>query len=116
MNSLSWILYLADVLTNLSFVFVFLGSVCFLAISICWLVWSSDSQRKEEPPHRVFGSIVLASLFSLLVGLLVPEKTTFYLIAASEFGEIAVHTEEVSKILESVHMYIMHQLEVPTKD
>jgi len=137
MNSLSWLLYWADVLPSLSSWLAFLSFLLFvifaLAIGLGYGMMSDageiqkkwDDERHEmvkclvgETPLyktgrsiRLFG-FMFCPLFFVLWGasFLVPEKETFYLIAGSEAGERALQTPEFGKVRAVINKYLDDQL------
>lgn len=114
MNSLSWLLYLSDVLPALSESLVglsfALGS-CTIVSSIGLCLAISEHNEKAQEMFKSFMRYTIRLFFPfLLVGLLIPSKETFYLIAGSEVGEVVVQSEEAKEILNDVHAVIKHQL------
>ena len=113
MNNLSWLIYLASVVPNLS---GFIVTIIIVVISAL-LFWSSvtymhncDHIKEEEweyPNFKVF--IPLIFLLGLIASL-IPDKQAIYLIAGSEAGEHVVNTPEAQEILNDVHKIIKLQL------
>lgn len=103
MNSLSWLLYLADVLPSFGSALTFITLV--LAVistvgAIASLVEGIED-GDDEIAKKVFSissktAVISLSLF--IFSFLIPEKQTFYLIAASEIGEEALLSEEAIKL------------------
>lgn len=122
MNTLSWLLYLADVagtVDNASSFLSFFCFVCFVAsiIAVCLAEENSgkDSflyQFIKGWPTRTFIA------FFVFIGLtfVTPSKTTMYLIIASEMGEELIETEEIAAIRTFVVEYLESQnIEIPVK-
>ena len=126
MNNLSLLIYLAEVLPNLSSVvgrWAWLGAIAtFAAVIVLFLAKLTFTDeytrefRKEVYEQykdmRVFWPLYWLCLFVplLLVSELVPSKETIYLIAGSEAGEAVVTSEEGKEILNDIHEVIKHQL------
>jgi len=143
MNSLSWLLYWADVLPALS---RWMCAVCFLlfaAFSIILFLGvtdffgdatekvtrydakAGDYVETEFLKNPKFAAIatrfrkigLLAPVFFLLWGasFMVPEKETFYLIAGSEAGERAIQTPEFDKVRKVINKYLDDNLDTGEK-
>lgn len=122
MNSLSWLLYWAAVLPNVA---TFIGIVAFLlsflsafALAFHFIVseqtresrYYDDERRRNDSifkytdeariAQKLWWTKISLPVFLLLWGssFLVPEKETFYMIAASQAGEKALEAPEVGKI------------------
>lgn len=118
MNSLSWMIYAADVLVRLiSFfgvgaaVFLFAGGVSFLATAE-----PTNLNREEKMSVRKLGKklFAFAACFAIIACFL-PSKGTVYMIAASEAGEQVIKTPEAREMFESLRLRIMEELKVETK-
>ncbi len=125
MNNLSWFLYIADVLYQQG---TFLALLCVITPPIYLLsrlisrlsaenITHRDGpaaiKRAEEEKARPF--ITTYKFFTYpLIGLFllffVPNKDTFYLIAASEAGEMVVNTPEAQEIMSSLQEILNVQL------
>lgn len=107
MNSLSWTLYLIEVITNVNFVaaaWLIGGGV---AIALMWffggmmldLQCSVDTADTGYSIMRRVSKIWAAgAVFAAIICIFVPSKQTFYLIAASEIGERVAQSDAVSGI------------------
>lgn len=94
MNTLSWFLYLADVLPSLSGA-LGVASVLILVvggIGVCDLSYVKDCAT-EKAYIRGYMKTVPLMLFLLFLSFLIPSKDTIYMIAVSEVGEEALKTE-----------------------
>ena len=117
MNSLSWLLYFADVLPNLAhtagFV-LFFGCFAFL-ISASGHTVASTAPDVPDNIKAFAGSFIKKSVLVLVLAavpyLFIPSKETFYLIAGSEAGEYVVTTPEAKEILGDIKDVIKAQLE-----
>lgn len=115
MNSLSWFLYLADILPSFGGAVITLSVLGFLLLALIL------------PPKgvKMFGSyheapftgmvdywwvfVTLTTFF--LIGMLVPSKDTIYLIAASEIGQIAIESPEAQELMDDLREIINLQIE-----
>lgn len=118
MNSLSWFLYMADVLPSLSWAVAIL-SIVVGAVSLLCMAFISDHTTTEERSAGVFRKTmvgmtwaVILSVLLFFVSFLVPSKETIYLIAGSEAGEYVATTPQAQEILNDVHEIIKSQLSV----
>ncbi len=125
MNNLSWFLYIADVLYQQT---VFWGVLCFLA-PLAYVIFRfaakiaadgvsrSDGKAMNEWAEKERDSHLFTTykffiypLIGLFLLSLVPNKDTFYLIAASEAGEMVVNTPEAQEIMSSLQEILNVQL------
>lgn len=126
MNSLSILLYIADVLYTLTGVLtgiLIFGWIIYAVGMLAYKMWSNDTWSSDEPETKIakkkarernilpkqkwFWISGLAILFLTLV----PSKDTFYMIVASEAGETVVNTPEAKEIMSDVKEIIDIQLE-----
>lgn len=106
MNSLSWILYFADVLSKLGNLFGAFGGVLLFVSVICIIpgflvVWQYSSDQFLQS-KRTFARIALFGVpigfTMLMISLFIPSKETMYMIAASEVGETVMTTNDGKEI------------------
>lgn len=105
MNSLSWFLYLADVIPNFSILFGLLSGGAAVAAGISLMAWGDKVVQGKVPVLFIFSSVLAASIASSI-----PSKQTIYLIAGSEAGETVVTSQEGQEILNDVKAIIKQQL------
>ena len=125
MNTLSFFLYVAGLADNISVVAYIVGSIAALATTLFWAIkvcMKSELAHKDFPNdeyplgrqgyrsfmavthvHKVF--FMMCFMF-VPVALLMPGKTTLYLIAASELGETVVVSDRAQRMLGKVELYI----------
>ncbi len=131
MNSLSWFLYLADIIGNIAVLALLIGIVLTIFLIIVWVgrgAIAADLGSNEYPTDKypdgtssyrrwaafkkmtqnkwLYFTIIL--MFSFVA--LTPSKQTFYLIAASEATEIVVKTPEVQDIFTDLQQVIKSNL------
>lgn len=126
MNTLSILLYVADVLYTMTGVLtaaLIFGWIIYAAATLAYKMWANDTWSSEEPEVKVAKkktrerSIFPAKKWFWISGLvialltLVPSKDTFYMIVASEAGETVVNTPEAKEIMSDVREIIDIQLE-----
>jgi hypothetical protein len=127
MNTLSWILYVADVLPGLSLLLTAVGGILTVSVAVVPFVLymirhdeaSCYGGKREERAktylenHTPWEGLKYAWIPFVLVlfSALVPQKETFYLIAASEIGQAAVQSEVGQEMLEDIHEVIQLQIE-----
>lgn len=113
MNSLSLLLYVADIVGNLQGLFAILTIVStFLSIA-GWIatLLGDDGYNKQEKllGEKLSNSWKFALTFACLLAVF-PQKETIYLIAGSEAGEAVVNSQEGKEILSNINEVIKHQL------
>jgi hypothetical protein len=114
MNTLSWLLYLTDVVGSITTLLILIGVP---AVAICGYAWVSCLVDEEDAPcliRRWFW----AGAIMLLLAAVIPSPRTLYAIAASELGEAAVQelTPTAEKSLKVLNKWLDEQLaEEPQK-
>ncbi|NKE77824.1 hypothetical protein [Ochrobactrum sp. MC-1LL] len=113
MNTLSWLLYLADVAEKASTAFTLasIGLIIFgtMGVVFCWLLVSDRDMRKGAACFLT-AVWLIASLFATTGAVLIPSKDTIYLIAASEAGEVVVKSDEAKEIMTGLRDIIKDQI------
>jgi len=110
MNSLSILIYFAEILPNIGFLLVlslFIGMLCYGIYLIVTLVHSDQTYENRS---TYLGRAVLVFLATGLVAALIPSKETIYLIAGSEAGEMVVSSDAGQDILSDIQEIIEFQL------
>lgn len=114
MNSLSWFLYLADVIGNVQGVFVILTFSLIVLSVISGLAALIGDDRYNKTEKEIGHYLRHCWKFALVAGTLaalLPSKETIYLIAGSEAGEAVVASEAGQEILNDIRGVIKGQLE-----
>ena len=114
MNSLSWFLYLADVLPRAGFLVALLG-FCLFALAFALppkgaTMFGEGHDGPFQAIDRLKVPFILWLCF-LVFAFLVPGKDTIYLIAASEAGEMVVNTPEAKEIMSDLKEILNIQLD-----
>lgn len=114
MNELSWLLYLADVATNLKtlgiifFCFAFIG----ILISCLFTALSNDINHEQHPYMNKFVKCAIPVIVvSSVLLTFIPEKKTIYLVITSEVGEEIVMNEEAREIFQKLVTKIKKELD-----
>lgn len=122
MNTLSWFLYVADVINDLSFTFGAIGGLMFIVgwifiIPGYMIIWTKMSHHKEEDIDKSKAAfawlsprMIVAGFLMIMASVLVPSKQTMYMIAASEMGEVVVKSEEAKEIFGELKTTVIHEL------
>lgn len=116
MNSLSWLLYIADVIGNIKGVLIAFSIFLLVVLIVSWFfraLVSSDGDYKEGGVlHSVTSSKLLYSSIVIfpLIAAIIPSSTTIYMIAASEAGEVVVKSEEAREIFTGIKGIIKNKL------
>lgn len=90
MNSLSWMIYAADVVQGLQAILAVCAAVGMTAHGIGTLMQESPDGRDITPPKW----LLPASILSLFLSAAIPSRHTVYMIAASE---VASRSETLAK-------------------
>ena len=122
MNSVSWFLYLIEVVGNLraiatavlfSGILAVGGSALFAPIILMMAEDFGDGATDWlKTAAKVFAT---AWVVSLPVYLFTPSKNTMYAMAASEVGEQIIKTELASDATKALHQWIKKQIEPEAK-
>lgn len=102
MNSLSWLIYGAEVFDNLrsaSAGFLFIGGMCVVLSPMAFMIADlgpDDAMRWYGKHWGKMAAIAAAAAVIFLIA--TPSKTTIMLIAASELGETVLASSEAQKI------------------
>jgi hypothetical protein len=101
MNSLSWLIYLSDVLPNVAATAG--GFAIFLGLTLAGLlffniVWNLDHfftnlEKTEFPINVPWKSLISLFVFLVTISTVTPSRNTILLIAASEYGEKVIKSE-----------------------
>lgn len=123
MNSLSWMIYAAEVVGNLGALMLGLtvGLCAAAVIAGCAAGAGFDglgrADMDEEKCRRTIASgtlwarrFALACVVSVLLGAFIPSSNTIYLIAASEAGETIVTSPEAKEVFDDLKTIIKSKL------
>lgn len=119
MNSLSWMIYAADVLSNIGGLLLFLA-IASMIISVGVFIfagpaigiWDEDD-RQYKHAKAALGFVLSKWWVPLVCGFLwavIPSQNTIYMIAASEAGETIVKTPEAQEIFNDLKTIIRQKL------
>jgi hypothetical protein len=115
MNTLSQILYAADVLSSVSLALGLISCVLFIIMLIisgmsvfAWL----EIDKVKAFPYKL-NYLWLVFILMATLSALIPTKNTMYAIAASEMGEDVFKSRVGQKSLAAVELWIDKQLEQP---
>jgi hypothetical protein len=111
MNSLSWLIYLGDTVASLGMALGVCGSIVAGSAAFGFIPLTVEGDEAEwgvwAPRLR---SLIIAGLCALFVGILIPSKQAFYMIAASEMAEKVVTTPEAKQMLGDLREVIAKQI------
>lgn len=107
MNSLSWMIYAAGAVGNLSQVAVLvavfgsmLGGACF-----------AFGKAQEVPQLAMWGKrTAIIALVAAIIAIFTPTSNTIYAIAASEMGEEVLISETGGKAVEALNAWLDRQI------
>lgn len=105
MNSLSWLIYAANTLPS----FARGWSALFICADVLWIFYSViciiDALNQEKTISVVKPALVAILLFIIaLMSNFIPDRNTFYLIAASQMGEKMIQTDEFKSLQEVIDL------------
>lgn len=114
MNSLSWMIYAADVVGTVDWFF----NLClFLSAGggFIWIAFGFHGGCWEPRDWKVwrdtgFKFLLPAAVAGLLVSSVVPSEETVYAIAASEMGEKALNSETGGKAVKALRAWLDRQI------
>jgi len=124
MNSLSLMIYAANVVDKVSwligsagFACVIIGVIATIMNLVPWTEWTWDSEDKKKKDAAlkvrlgVVGKRLLCAAFvGLLFASLIPSSRTIYMIAGSEAGEMIVTSPEAKEIFNDLKSIIKSKL------
>ena len=114
MNALSWLIYLASVVSSigvLTFIVVILSVLVFLS-GLVVILHNTDEWDKSERDTGM--SLIKHSITAFVVGslllIVLPGRETVYAIAASEMGEELLNSETGSKAVKALDAWLDRQI------
>lgn len=107
MNSLNWMIYLADVASGLNAVSFFGTMICLIGTGMSFGLAHFEDLSDAKPWISRFA---YASVIFLLLAVFLPSKDTIYAIAASETGEQILKTPEASKARQALNAWLDKQI------
>ena len=103
MNMLSLFLYLADISSGIVIILFIIGAISSLVILMYAIVCA-------ESGYSFKFRYLLVPILPLIIAALIPSKSTMYLIAGSELGEVVVTSESGQEVLNDLKLAIRQQL------
>jgi ABC-type methionine transport system permease subunit len=125
MNTLSCLLYAADVIPNVGTAFVMFAIATFFAIGGGVLAGGlmRDYKSHDSEEWKTGVALQKKSLkfiwvipVCILIAVVIPGKSTIYMIAASEMGETVVTNPEVKEIFDAMKAKVKEYLAVEESD
>lgn len=115
MNSLSWLLYFAEVSSNIGAFAIFMMVVsAIVSIILSLVIMCNDTRSMPDAFNangpRIRNGATYAFLFSIL-GFLFPSQNTVYLIIASESASTIVTSESGQKMIGDIQNIVSLKLE-----
>ena len=107
-------LYWADVLPSVASAFMTFGIILSMFFAICSVLfmtagfgeWTGEYNEKWLNRLRLTPHFFVISIIAVVFSCLIPAKDTFYLIAASEAGEQALATPEMTKVRAVINKWL----------
>ena len=127
MNSLSWMIYFADVsggISRMMIVGASLSSITAAGYSASWLcmasgptLYRSDDRNAKLASHEALRGTLksainpafITAVACSLIATLIPSKNTVYAIAASQAGDQLAHTETATKAMKALDAWLDKQ-------
>ena len=106
MNNLSWFLYFADILENVSTTIIVFSTLTFLVATFAITIGLSEQRSVIKPGVQT----VIGATLACFICAFIPSKNTMYAIAASELGESAIKSETGKKVEQALLNWIETQL------
>lgn len=113
MNSLSWLIYIINVIPNVTTAIIFFSLTVFFISGAASLVMQFGSYHTDsirERGHKLIKVPIICG-FVLLLTAFVPGKEALYMIAASETGEVVANSEEGKELISDLKQVLKAQLE-----
>jgi hypothetical protein len=117
MNSLSWMIYLADVAGSAGGAIGFIGAVLVFGSAILTIFRmvaatckDEDAQAFHKTSRGVIRFVVPAAILSCLLSWAIPDKDTIYAIAASEMGEEIIKSNTATKAQQALNAWLDKQI------
>jgi hypothetical protein len=109
MNSLSWMIYLADVASGLSVMLAIVATLaaCAVGFSLLWAAIEEDDISMAAPWAK---RLLPVAVGCALLAVLIPSPGTVYAIAASETGEAALKSETGGKAVQALNAWLDRQI------
>lgn len=115
MNTLSLLIYAADVAGNIGALLIALavfGSSAITFFTICGVIFRSEGEvEKGKYLHRMAIKLCPFLAAVLVLSIFLPTQTTIYAIAASEMGEDVLDSETGGKAVEALNEWLDRQIE-----
>lgn len=112
MNSLSWVLYFADIVGGLAGTIGFFSflAIVFIGFLALFFGYQCDMGYREQGTWtKPLGYLWIPILAFILISF-VPSKQTIYMIAASEVGETVVNNPQTQEMVENLSELIQKKL------
>jgi len=111
MNTLSWFLYLASISSGFS-QFLLVIAIGLATILVIYNAVAALYNSVEEKPQKVYGvKFMYVAALAGFLSILVPNKDTLYMIAASEVGEMVITSPENQEVFGKVRTLINTKLD-----
>jgi hypothetical protein len=99
MNSLSWLIYIVEIGNNLSVVCILIAVSSLILTALIWFAGLMVEADLRKPfPQRckqILKWSIPICMISGMLAVFMPSRETVLLIAASEIGERALHTDSI---------------------
>lgn len=137
MNSLSWLLYLINLIDNFEGYFKFITIISFIVLLIVVTIthitaavhndnvdtyssWRNKDKISHSDRNKIYRGYIWIPFVLALIWSFIPNNRTMYLIAASEIGERVVSNEKVQGLVDPsidiLKNYVMLENEKITKE
>jgi hypothetical protein len=109
MNSLSWMIYLADVVGSIGVLFAISATLLAgaIAFSMLWAAIEEEDIRMCRPYVKWLAPAMVSLA---LIAALLPSRTTVYAIAASETGENILNSDTGNKAVSALNAWLDRQI------
>lgn len=102
MNTLSWLIYFAGLVNSLAIIALLVSVVCFSIWFGARIFFMLDNGMitKEDQEKLPSGTYLLIGFLCAVILILAPTRNTILLIAASEFGQKLVTSQQVVDVVD----------------
>ena len=105
MNSLSWIIYLAGIVSDLAVITFIFG--CLL---LCCITAIAAEENDIYEALNITKKYLIIYFIVVIINILIPDKNTIYAIAASEYGEDMINSKITNKSIKALDAWLDEQI------
>lgn len=110
MNNLSWLIYVADTIPELTSGIAFFSvGVLICCFAPCFISFMEDRECKDKI-LKITKRVAIFTVLALIINGITPSKTTILMIAGSEAAESVVASKEGAEVLRDLKTIIKNRI------